>query len=267
MGLSWAAMTADHRGNSLNRYKIYISRDHTRHYVMLDGCDSVCDQVDLFLDRFGGSEVDPNRIDSKGNWDYAFEWPGDVPDALVDMLDLISDVLTLTPVPGVDVALALDFYKQPDEDGELQNTRAGRLVHVLKYYVSSPNKRVAAGNELAGWMAEVISRHPLFDEADRIVVVPSTKSGISEMLGRAVAGEVGKPTVVAVETTGSQVQDKSGEAQPKRYEIHEDLSGEAVIILDDVYWRGNALRGVAAACIAAGASRVLGLVGARNLRS
>jgi hypothetical protein len=46
-------------------------------------------------------------------------------------------VLTLTAKPGLDAALALDFYKDPtshEDPNKWKDTGAGAMVNVAKYY-------------------------------------------------------------------------------------------------------------------------------------
>ena len=50
------------------------------------------------------------------------------------------------------------------------------------------------------------------------------------------------------------------------YSIDQNLTGRAVLLVDDVYDTGSTMRGVARAARHAGASTVLGLAGARTLR-
>jgi adenine/guanine phosphoribosyltransferase-like PRPP-binding protein len=117
-------------------------------------------------------------------------------------------------------------------------------------------------------MAKVVRSHPRFRDVDLIIVVPSTRSGVSETLGKAVAANLRKPFIIAKETTGSKEQDKSGAGTTEKvYSVGEEAKSKSVLVLDDVYWSGRALRGVALAARNAGASSVVGLVSARNLRA
>jgi hypothetical protein len=255
----------DSRGNRLREGILYKSASSDEFYICLHGCLDVAKQVELLLGP-DGRPIDPHRVDASPNFDSAFRYSGPRRSDVDQLVDVLKHVLTLRQVPELDVALALDFYKEADEYGELVNTKAGALIRTLKYYTSNPAARTRAGSDLVGWMCDIIQRHPLLARADRLVVVPSTNSNISEWIGARLSAVCGKPHIVAVETTGSTAEDKAGDETSKQYRVDADLTGEEVIVVDDVYWKGRALRGVGSACRVAGAERVYGLVGARNLR-
>lgn len=256
----------DRRANRLMDWKQYKGTNGSWYYLGVNGCPDVCGQIEDYVLTLGGGPFDPARLRTRdrAQWSQMYRYPGPKRPEASALAFLLSEVLTLRSVPELDAALALDFYTEPDPDSiGLRRSEVGDLCYKLKY-----RGRRAAGTEICDRLAEIVRRHPAYSTADRIVVVPSTTTGMSELIGRSVAHRLDLPHVIATETTGSTHESKLGTPEvPKLYTVDEDLFAETVIVLDDVYHSGQSLRGVAKAASAAGAIRALGLVAARNLRN
>lgn len=221
----------------------------------------------------GGRRMSPASFNpSDGRfWNHVYRYPSPRLITVDELCTLLREVLTLVPVPELDTILALDFYKRPDPavpQVEWQNTTAGGLCNRLKFWKGDPAAQAEAAFELVHRLSRAIGRHPLYNVAELLVVVPSTRSGVSESLGQEVATELRRPYQIARETTGAAWQAKAGtDGQPPRhYTVTGGVAGRSVIVIDDVYRSGSSMRGVGAACRRAGATRVLGLVAARTLR-
>lgn len=271
--MSWDLwdFASDSRANRLEHWQAYASQgDAPVRHLGLSCCSEVRDQVKRCVEAAGGSEYPASQLNSvvRENWSHAYQYPSAAQSDVEGLAKLLSEVRTLRSVPGLDSAIALDFYKH-EVEGELVNTAAGDLVNRLKYWTSNPAAQTEAGGKLADLMADMVRRHPAYRSADLVVGAPSTSSGASERLAHAVAHRLGLPHVIASETTGSTEESKAGSVTEKQYMIPQSAAvfGGTVIVVDDVYWRGGTMRGVAKAVRDRQAFTVLGLVGARNLRN
>ncbi len=108
-------------------------------------------------------------------YDYCLEFTSEFPPGFEDMVQLLTDALCLPPEEPLDLALALDRYKVPDDDlpaTAWANTEIGELVHRAKYYKSSPGLQEAARETLAERLAGAIQSHPAYWRAPYLVSVP-----------------------------------------------------------------------------------------------
>lgn len=191
---------------------------------------------------------------------------------LEPFIELLSNVVSMPCEGPLDVAIALDFYKDPsssEDPQEWANTEAGDLVSRAKYWRDD-----AAHASLAGKLSHVVARHPLLSKGDVVIAAPGHDSGsrsYSERLAESVAQRCGKPVVYprarrvvrpAAKDREHQDVDLAGE-----FTMADDLDGQVALIIDDVCRRGDTLRAIAAATRDAGARRTVGLVGARTMRA
>ncbi len=211
---------------------------------------------------------------TSGNWDLGFLLPGTAPDdELRTFLALLSDVCSLQGFGGVDLCVALDLYKVPNDEvpsNEWSNTHAGDLVHRSKYW--SPPDGPRAFRELTGELSTVISHHPRFREAHCIVSIPGRSSsalGHGERLAQAVAQTTGKTFFRTQGLYGERPQAKAGDFKltEQLVEVPAQFGGSSVIVVDDVLMSGSSMRAVAAKVRAAGGGSVYGLVGAKTLKN
>lgn len=259
-GLSWADALADSRGNRLDQYESKRITSSDQHFIQTKCCTDVVRQVELALEG-----RNPRRADPLSGWNFRIDYDGVYTEAIRDALDLLKAVLTLRQ-RGLDGALALDFYKIP-EDGvdprQWADTRAGGLVHKGKYWGNS-----LAGTELADWIAATIRSHPGYMSADVVVRIPGTKHDFGERLAKGVAARLEIPCVSSKRMFVPTQQAKEGHVGTdlEPYEIDgNEVRGGKVLIVDDVYKSGISMRSVAKAAVDAGATSVLGIVGARTL--
>jgi len=167
------------------------------------------------------------------------------------------------------LALALDFYKVPPEgdSNEWTNTAAGSLVN-HKYWKTNLYQAAQALDVLAGHLGRIMDAHPWYKAAEVVVSIPGSEHKFGETLAARVASNCGKQLVCAQRLAQSQGPAKMGHASSdlQPFGLAGPVGGKEVVIVDDVYKSGITMRSVASAASALGASRVLGLVGARTMR-
>lgn len=272
---SWAQLLvkSDSRGNKLEAYEMVDTLrfkndpDRTVYGVRVRAVDSIAEVIPRAFVGDSGTL----KLRGKRSKDYTHGWWFDDGRDVVERLcKLLSSVLTLARCPELDVAVAGDFYKAPADDvppTKWPNTKFGGLVNRAKYWSGSTQAQAEA--KLVRWLTKMIEMHPSLSGLDRIVIAPSTETGLSERLGEAVARRLQVPTATA-NSDGNRTQPaKVGRtsAQLEPYLFTKDLSGEQVVIVDDVCRSGVTLRSIAKAARDAGATTVGGVVGARTMRA
>lgn len=173
---------------------------------------------------------------------------------------------SLPPPPAVDVLVALLAYEGVGRE----------VVARIKYR----NHRVPVGwlaADLATQVRRVVG--VVADVATPVVVTwaPTTvphrrrrSFDQAELLARAVAGRLGRPCVRLLDRApgASQTGRSAAErrAAPPAFTPRADLTGTAVVLVDDVVTSGATLTAAATALRSAGASAVIGAAAARTPR-
>lgn len=267
-GFAWLSLQTDSRGNRLEDYLVCPREGTGEHDVLLRCCNEIAQQVGKALESKNPKPIEPQLVDPQSDrWTYGFSYDGPYTTRLRDLLELLECVLTFPPIPELTLGLALDFYTNPpDPDNGISGwtyTEAGDLVHRGKYRGQDD-----AGRQLADRLAEVITKHPAFRDADHIIAAPGTEHRFGERLARGVAKRVDMPACAAVCDAEDHRPAKAGHASAalEPYHLPISVDDEVVIIVDDVFRTGRTMRGIAAAAWAAGAREVLGLVAARTRR-
>jgi len=263
------ACLPDTRGNRLERYEVVHMGSWTR--VRLCTSEGVAKHLGAVLTHLGVraslSEADD---DEYRNWTHDLDVEGALPAEAMDLLDLLNSTLLLVVPPELESAIALDWYKVPDENvdpKEWANTPAGGLVHRMKY---SGSGSAQARRQLAMVMAQVVRRHPLYRECI-LATVPGHDASIDshgERLARDLAELTGRPLIATKAKHPLRPEAKSGEKfdLANEFTVDEGATLAPVLIVDDVYRSGGHLQGVAAAARRAGALSVHGIIGARTMR-
>src|ERR1035437_3079131 len=184
--------------------------------------------------------------------------------------ELLEKVVTIRPPSGVNIAIALDYYKDPDSDPDpmqWKNTKAGELVSRAKY-----KKAPGALDDLTRELVSVVRRHPLLSGCDAVLSIPghdALNESFSGQLARAVAADLGIP----FERTGARRVTRPeakaiGESDDlsNEFTVNSVVRGRPVLIVDDVLMSGRTMAAVANAARRAGAVAVCGLVGAKTLK-
>lgn len=265
-----AVEVSDSRGNRLLRYQVRDIRDGIEKRLYLYAHRATAEQVQSGL-RSLGCEPLAMTDEQRREWTHRFRLDGPLDDESESFLELMKEVLTLNVPSEIDAALALDFYKNPeshDDPNQWENTHAGELVSRGKY-----GGFAKEGLQLAAELSDVIRRHPTYNAADAIVLVPgSTPRRFGERLASAVSKNTGKPLLRTNAVHAERLEAKNAEIAGSADLASEftieggDVEGRSIVIVDDVYKTGRTMRAVAKVARAAGATEVYGLVGARTMR-
>jgi hypothetical protein len=237
--------------------------------LYLDCPDYVSTQVETVLSSRGIHRL-PIKGLQNARWTYRYSLNALPSTRERDCLELLEKVVTIRPPSGVNIAIALDYYKDPDSDPDpmqWKNTKAGELVSRAKY-----KKAPGALDDLTRELVSVVRRHPLLSGCDAVLSIPghdALNESFSEQLARAVAADLGIP----FERTGARRVTRPeakaiGESDDlsNEFTVNSVVRGRPVLIVDDVLMSGRTMAAVANAARRAGAVAVCGLVGAKTLK-
>ena len=262
----------DSRGNRLAKsaMRTVHGSDHVRLYLC--GPEEVAQQVLAVLQPLRARQIALDAEQRK-HWTHRIHVEGAIPDEALKTIKLLEKVLTLVEKPGVNTAIALDFYKDPDSDPDpmkWKDTSAGTMVSLAKY-----RGHAEAFDDLVGALARVVTAHKIFAGADFVAIVPghdTKKTSFGEHLAIAVAKRVNKPVVkpstARVVRPAAKTRDQIEEtiSLEGEFTFGPEVAGRVLIIVDDVYMSGGTMTAMATAAKVAGAVAVLGLVAAKTLR-
>src|SRR4051812_20082445 len=95
----------DGRGNRLLKVASGASR-RGRYALVAQGADAVMDHLELILEPWRPMPIEVGNDYRDGDWSRAWELTAPLADDDKDSVRLLKEILTLRPVPEVDVALA-----------------------------------------------------------------------------------------------------------------------------------------------------------------
>jgi Phosphoribosyl transferase domain len=266
----------DSRGNRLLRWAV---RDEPGcHILWLCGPDEVADQVCAAFQAYDRLSL-PGAARQQG-WTHAVRAPGSVRTDIVDLLRLLTTVITLPSLPTVDTAIALDWYKRAVEGvdpHDWENTDTGELIYQGKYVSRSDAAGQArAGRELVRRIRASVENHPNLARSTLVVDIPghdSAQVSFGSRLATSVAAALGLPVERTMSRAPFRPPAKSADSVERRnaimngFYLRGDLSNHRVLIVDDVYRSGTSMGEVGRAARAAHAARVNGIVAVRTMRA
>jgi hypothetical protein len=263
---------ADDRANRLHAYE--FEQSSTAWFLNLRGSEETTRHIVGALPR--ARVVRPAAGDRQ--WPQRVRLDFEPPANLTELLKLLTDVyvIEIKHRASLDAALALDFYREPANGTGPQPTETGDWVRRVKRYDEYrdlPQPEVnEAGEKLCAALVEAIFQHEWFLNSSKVLLVPGHEPGPSAgvLLGANVAEQLGLPRVgvepvVAKRKPAKQMTTAERADLLGGYRIKEDLAGETVLIVDDLYQTGSTMAGVARAARAAGAATVLGIAATRTL--
>ncbi len=194
------------------------------------------------------------------------------------LLELLRGAVIVPCGSSVDFAIALDWYSKIVDDKLGAHTDLADLVHHGKYwYKADADKQREVGLKVAGEITEFVSQHPLLKDVDAIASVPGHDARVSSFGARVaatVARDRGDVPIVHCESTRSfRAPAKSlppaerAAALTGQFRCPVDVSGQNVLIVDDVYSTGASAEETARALRAAGARAVASLAAVRTMKS
>lgn len=259
--------SADARGNKLESFEVRDHKGEKDEVLMLCGPEEVATQVISVSN--GACKAKSLSDRGKQTWTHAFYFPEGVPNHVEDLCEALCDLLTIPSTPSIDVSMSLDWYKQPNDEGDLENTRAGRLINYTKYALypqgSSSQK---AWRELVDDMAATIDEHPMFSDAVAVSSPPGSAgdgTSFGERLGRSVAAKASKPFVSMSGPARDPQKEEVARDVRDDFELSKVVRGP-IVLVDDVFHTGVTLESAGLAARRAGATGVMALTAARTLR-
>lgn len=262
--IDWRGLQWDSRGGKAVKWETRRVRGGVG--LLVECPEWVAAQIDLFF----GDECKRAHLKEETAEEYTHGWlfPGGEPADLARLLDLLVRALSIPTPNHVDVAMALDWYYQPGEDG-VEKTEKGYWIWTTKHAKEPTwsNSRKSR-REMVAATVDFIHQHPLYANATAIIAPPGHKAdGMSfgEEFAREIARLVGIPYVESTSTGPREQQKEAPQDLTNAFSVQGRLSGD-VIVLDDVYRSGGSASGAAAAARRAGADRVLVLTVARTIR-
>ncbi|HEY3709484.1 MAG TPA: phosphoribosyltransferase [Amycolatopsis sp.] len=263
---------ADSRANRLEDYE--FEQSSTTWFLNLRGSEEATRHIVGALPR--AKVARPAAGDRR--WPQRIRLDFEPPSNLTELLELLKTVyvIEIKYQDSLNAALALDFYRESADGTGPQPTETGEWVRRVKRYDEHhdlPQPEVdAAGKRLCEALVDAIAQHDWFLGADRVLLVPGHEPGPSAgfLLGANVAGQLGRPPVevepvVVSRKSAKQMTTKERAGLLGGYRIRADLTGETVLIVDDLYQTGSTMTGVARAARRAGATTVLGIAATRTL--
>lgn len=269
MVLPSPVVPVDSRANKLLKFRVVRDRAGSNFYVYIRCADSVAQHVEGLL-HVQNCRWHP--LPQNGGWTHCLRFDGPYYSGLRDTLQLLTEVLHIPSCEAMDVVLALDFYKTPPqtEDQGWGWTDVGSLIYRAKYWTDDMNEPQRSGAKLANLLAKAVKSHKLMRCSDGIIAIPGTQpQSFGEQLAEAVASRCKLQLISAKLPLGSNPSPAKEGHQPneqRTYFIDQDVEGDHLLVIDDVYRSGKTMSSVGQAARAAGASRVYGLVGARTHR-
>jgi predicted amidophosphoribosyltransferase len=269
-----AGYRRDPRGNRLEGWTTSTVRGG--HVLWLRGPDEIARQV---VDLVPAYQLLPRAITAGSWWTHALELAeSEVRYPIHCLLDLLKEVITLPARPYLDFAIALDWYKIP-EDGvdsrQWKNTAAGELIHAGKYrFRFDADRQRAAGLAAVGMMCDVIERHALLKHAAIVLTVPghdSRRVSFGPRLAATIAMHRDLRMVKVKAKSQFRPEAKNLKAANRiqvlrdQFTVPDEIRGQPVLIVDDVFKTGSSMSEVARAARQSGAVRVCGICCVRTL--
>lgn len=259
----------DHRANWL---RAHATREEVTQYgnpvlrIYIDGSWQIARQIAMVTG--GKAEYGANvaAVDG-GRWTQRVNIRSLLATDVEEILGVLETLLTIENVLDVEPVLAIDFYKVVQDGVEPMhwpNTEIGELVNMAKYHQDEEARR-----ELADRLGAAVRSHALLRGATLVASVPDSgkATSIGRGLARGVAERLGVPHLEVIEP-GEHLTAKGagpGERASLVFEIPTSLSGQRVLIVDDVLRRGETMSAAGNALRRAGAFAVSGLVATRTV--
>ena len=266
--INMPAFIPDTRGNKLSAYEVRDAKNGNGQVLVVCCSDETAAQITAL--GAGICTEAELKDEAKKKWTHGYRFPGGVPAWFPDVLDLLSESVTLIERPGINMGMSVDWYHQPDEEGNLVRTDMGRRIAFTKHapYPNGSGSR-QAWRELIEAMVEFINRHPIYATTNFVTSPPGHKAdgkSFGEQLARAVARAAGK-TYIEMTAPGPRPEQKEAEERELsgEFTLTETIS-ERIIIIDDVFHTGATLDAAMKAARRAGATEVITLTAARALR-
>jgi phosphoribosyl transferase-like protein len=193
------------------------------------------------------------------------------------LLELLTGALTVPCGGSLDFAIALDWFNKIDNGAIAGLTDLADLVHRGKHLYTPlgdvQNLR-GVGCAVVDEIATFVGQHPLLKAADAIAAPPGhdpTTLSFGSRVAAGVAMRRGVPLVRCRSRQEFRAPIRSLEFSARaevlggQFRCPDDIAGQRILIVDDVYASGATAEETARALRAAGASQVVSIAAVRTM--
>ena len=193
------------------------------------------------------------------------------------LLELLTGVLTVPCGGSLDFAIALDWFNQIVDGAIADLTDLADLVHRGKHLytpLGDVENLKQVGGAVVDELAEFVGQHPLLKGVDAIAAPPGHDPKVLSFGSRVAAGVAMRRNIPLVRCTSRQefrapirsleFSARAG-ALGGQFRCPDDVSGQRILIVDDVYASGATVEETAQALRAVGARQVVSIAAIRTM--
>jgi hypothetical protein len=209
---------------------------------------------------------------------YSLNGAGSHPTAETStVLVLLTGVLTVPCGRSLDFAIALDWFNKVVHGAVADLTDLADLVHRAKHLhtpLGDVENLKQVGGAVVDELAGFVGQHPVLKSVDAIAAPPGHEGNVLSFGSRVAAGVAQRRNIPLVRCTSPQelraparslaFSARAG-ALGGQFRCPEDVSGQRILIVDDVYASGATVEETARALRAAGASQVISVAAIRTM--
>jgi adenine/guanine phosphoribosyltransferase-like PRPP-binding protein len=193
------------------------------------------------------------------------------------LLELLTGALTVPCGGSLDFAIALDWFNKIVDGAAADPTDLADLVHRGKHLytpLGDVQNLKQVGCAVVDEMAEFVGQHPLLKDVDAIAAPPGHDPTVLSFGSRVAAGVAMRRGIPLVRCTSPQefrapIRSLEFSARATalsgQFRCPDDVSGQRILIVDDVYASGATVEETARALRVAGADQVASIAAIRTM--